>query len=48
MRLHILSKKISTRALAEEGLESSKILFYKFMVRYHVHEKDLLSASKAY
>jgi 26S proteasome regulatory subunit N5 len=48
VRCQILSKKISSKAISEPGLEASKILFYKFLIRYYVHEKEMLEASKAY
>lgn len=48
VRCHILSKKISSKAISEEGLEASKVLYYKFMVRYYIHEKQMLEASKCY
>jgi hypothetical protein len=48
VRLQILAKKINKKSIDEVGLEASKILYYKYLVRYHVHEKDLMSACKAY
>ena len=48
MRLQILSRKISNRAINEAGLEDCKIQYFKFMVRYFIHEKEMLEASKAY
>ena len=48
IRLLFLSKKINDKSISEKGLEASKVLFYKFMVRYYVQEKDLLNAAKAY
>ncbi len=48
LRLIILSKKINKKSIDEAGLEPNKIQYYKHLVRYYVHEKDLLSASKAY
>lgn len=48
IRLLFISKKVSKRSLDAEGLETSKILYYKFMVRYHVQEKEYLNAAKAY
>ena len=48
VRCQILSKKISTKAISEAGLESSKIQYFKYLVRYYIHEKEMLSASKAY
>lgn len=48
IRTQILSRKISKRAISEKGLEAQKITFYDFMVRYYIHEKDILEASKSY
>ena len=48
IRLLFLSKKINTKMIGEPGLEANKVLYYKFLVRYHVQEKDLISAAKAY
>ena len=48
VRCHILSKKISNKAISEAGLEAEKIKFYQFMVRYYIHEKEYLQAAKAY
>jgi 26S proteasome regulatory subunit N5 len=48
VRLQILSKKISKKAINEAGLESQKVHYFKFLVRYYINEKDLLNASKAY
>jgi 26S proteasome regulatory subunit N5 len=48
VRLQILSKKISKKSINEPGLESSKVLYYKFLVRYYINEKDLLNTSKSY
>jgi len=48
IRLLFLSKKINKRLIDEPGLEASKILYYKFLVRYYVQEKDMLNAAKSY
>lgn len=48
VRCHILSKKISNKAISEPGLEAAKVKFYQFMVKYYIHEKEMLQASKAY
>jgi 26S proteasome regulatory subunit N5 len=48
VRLQILSKKISKKAIAEPGLEACKILYYKYLVRYYIQEKDMLNTSKSY
>ena len=48
VRLQILSKKISKKAINEAGLEQQKVAYFKFLVRYYINEKDLLNASKAY
>jgi len=43
-----LSRKISKKAISEKGLESQKIDYYNFMVKYYIHEKEVLEAAKAY
>lgn len=43
-----MSKKINRKSINEKGFETSKILFYQYLVRYYVHEKDLLNAAKSY
>jgi hypothetical protein len=48
VRLQILAKKINRKSIDEAGLEASKILYFKFMVRYYVQEKDMLNACKSY
>ena len=48
IRLQILSRKISKRGLAEKGLEQQKIDYYAFLVKYHVHEKEILETCKCY
>ena len=48
VRLQILSRKISKKAIGEKGLEQQKIDYYNFMVKYYVHEKETLEAAKAY
>ena len=48
VRLQILSRKISKKAISEKGLEQQKIDYYNFMVKYYVHEKETLEAAKAY
>ena len=48
VRLQILSRKISKKAISEKGLEQQKIEYYNFMVKYYIHEKETLEASKAY
>ena len=48
VRLQILSKKISKKAISEAGLETQKIQFYSFLVRYHVNEKESMEVAKSY
>ena len=48
IRTQILSRKITKRGLAEEGLEALKIQYYGFMVRYYVHEKESMETCRAY
>ena len=45
VRLQILSRKISKKAIGEKGLEQQKIDYYNFMVKYYVHEKETLKAA---
>ena len=42
MRVQILSKKISSKAISEAGLEAAKVQYYKYLVRYYIHEKEML------
>ena len=42
LRLMILSKKINKKSIDEAGLEPNKVQYYKHLVKYYVHEKDLL------
>lgn len=48
IRTQILSRKITKRALNEAGLEAQRITFYEFMVRYYVHEKEIMEVAKCY
>lgn len=48
IRTQILSRKISTRAISEKGLEMQKIEYFSYMTQYYVHEKEVLEAAKAY
>lgn len=48
IRTQILSRKITKRALAEAGLEPQKVNYYEFMVRYYVHEKEVMEVAKCY
>ena len=48
IRTQILSRKITKRGLAEEGMEDLKIQYYGFMVRYYVHEKESMDTCRAY
>jgi len=48
VRCQILSRKISRRHIAGEGLEKLKIEYYLFMIRYYVHEKMIMDACKSY
>ena len=47
VRTQILSRKISSKAISEPGLEREKIEFYSNMVRYWVHEKNLFEVARA-
>lgn len=48
IRTQILSRKISKRAISEKGLEQLKITYYTYMVRFYIHEKDIMETSKSY
>ena len=48
VRCQILSRKISKKAISEVGLEAQKVEYYGFMVRYFVHEKNIIEAAKSY
>merc|ERR1712070_979165 len=48
VRVQILSRKISRKAISEQGLEKMKIEYYGYMVAYYIHEKEILEAAKAY
>jgi 26S proteasome regulatory subunit N5 len=43
-----LSKKINSKSIDEPGLEAGKITYFKFLVKYYIHEKDLIAAAKAH
>jgi len=48
VRLQILSKKINSKSIEEVGLEACKITYFKFLVKYHIHEGKLITAAKNY
>lgn len=48
VRLQILSRKISRKAINEKGLEEQKVQYFKFMVKYYINEKELMEVAKAY
>ena len=48
VRTQILSRKISKRAIAAEGLERQCITYYQFMAKYYIHEKESLDTAKSY
>jgi 26S proteasome regulatory subunit N5 len=48
VRLQILSRKISKKAINEKGLEAQKVQYFTFMLKYYIHEKELMEAAKAY
>jgi 26S proteasome regulatory subunit N5 len=43
-----LGKKINSKQISESGLEAAKILYYKYMVHYFIHEKDFQQVSKSH
>lgn len=48
VRCQILSRKISRKHLNEAGLEKQKIQYFRFMVRYYIHEKMILDTAKSF
>jgi 26S proteasome regulatory subunit N5 len=48
VRLQILSRKISKKAINEKGLEQQKVQYFTFLLKYYIHEKELMEAAKAY
>lgn len=48
VRALIVSKKITTRSLADKDHQDLKIRYYKLMIRYYTHEKDYLEICKCY
>ena len=48
VRVQILSRKISKKHISEKGLETQKIQFYSFLLKYFIHEKMTLDTAKAY
>lgn len=46
VRCQILSRKISKKHISEKGLEQAKVTYYRFLVAYHVHEKQSLEVAK--
>lgn len=48
VRLQILSRKISKKAINEKGLEPQKVQYYTFMVKYFINEKETMDVAKAY
>lgn len=47
-RTLIVGNKINRRHLDEPGLETQKIQFYKFMIRYYSEEKQFIDVAKSY
>jgi len=48
VRAAIVGNKINKKALAEEGMEDHKIVFFTLMTEYHRHEKDAFELAKDY
>ena len=48
VRMYIISKKIDTKNLNEEGFEELKVQFYFLMIKYYLQEDNSLELSKAY
>eukprot|EP00446_Apocalathium_sp_SHHI-4_P071468 CAMPEP_0177564712 /NCGR_PEP_ID=MMETSP0369-20130122/73759_1 /TAXON_ID=447022 ORGANISM="Scrippsiella hangoei-like, Strain SHHI-4" /NCGR_SAMPLE_ID=MMETSP0369 /ASSEMBLY_ACC=CAM_ASM_000364 /LENGTH=403 /DNA_ID=CAMNT_0019052013 /DNA_START=1 /DNA_END=1209 /DNA_ORIENTATION=- len=48
IRTQIISKKLNPKLLEADDFQDLKILYYEYMVKYWLHEKKFLDASKAY
>lgn len=48
IRTQIISKKLNPKLLEDEEFQDLKIQYYEFMIKYWLHEKKYLDASKCY
>eukprot|EP01096_Ripella_sp_DP13-Kostka_P003826 TRINITY_DN1575_c0_g1_i1.p1 TRINITY_DN1575_c0_g1~~TRINITY_DN1575_c0_g1_i1.p1 ORF type:complete len:464 (+),score=243.25 TRINITY_DN1575_c0_g1_i1:81-1394(+) len=48
VRTQILSKKINTKVLLDDGMQELKIRFYRLMVVLHTHEKEYIEIARSY
>merc|ERR1712194_76173 len=48
MGTQIISKKLNPKLLEADDVQDLKLQYYEYMVRYWLHEKKFLDASKAY
>mmetsp|Transcript_6085 Transcript_6085/g.14119 ORF Transcript_6085/g.14119 Transcript_6085/m.14119 type:complete len:459 (-) Transcript_6085:79-1455(-) len=48
VRTQIISKKLNPKLLETEDFQDLKIQYYQYMIKYWLHEKKYLDASKAY
>lgn len=48
VRLQILSRKISKKAINEKGLEPQKIQYFTFLVKYYINEKEIMDVARSY
>jgi len=48
VRTQIISKKLNPKLLEADDVQDLKLQYYEYMVRYWLHEKKFLDASKAY
>jgi len=48
VRTQIIGKKINPKLLDIDEFQDLKVQFYKYMIKYWIHEKDYLEASKSY
>lgn len=48
VRLQILSRKISKKAINEKGLETQKIQYFTFLVKYYINEKEIMDVARSY
>lgn len=48
VRLQILSRKISNRAISADGLETQSVTYFTYMAKYYIHEKMIIDVAKSY
>jgi len=48
IRAFLVSRKINTKSLLEEGFQDLKLRYYHLMIRYYFHEKNYLEVSRSW